>query len=140
MPGEAAGLNHKARSYRSYETTGEHQNQKEKAPFSSNISTGKSTLLTKRNISLASKEEIAQLRGNKLIIVTVIYLINAYVYFTPSPLLTRFVTPILLLALFFFLALWPRVALCSSNSMWASPTPTSSPALGTEVALSHCPL
>lgn len=103
MPGEAAGLNHKARSYRSYETTGEHQNQKEKAPFSSNISTGKSTLLTKRNISLASKEEIAQLRGNKLIIVTVIYLINAYVYFTPSPLLTRFVTPILLLALFFFL-------------------------------------
>lgn len=103
MPGEAAGLNHKARSYRSYETTGEHQNQKEKAPFSSNISTGKSTLLTKSNISLASKEEIAQLRGNKLIIVTVIYLINAYVYFTPSPLLTRFVTPILLLALFFFL-------------------------------------
>ena len=59
-----------------------------------------STLL---NISSAGKEETAQLRDNKLIIVTVICLINEYVSFTPSPLLTRFLTPILQLARFLFL-------------------------------------
>lgn len=61
------------------------------------------SLLTKLNISSSGKGEIAQLRGNKLIMITVIYLINEYVSFTSSPLLTRFVTPILRLALFFFL-------------------------------------